>query len=77
MILEVAKTLKFVQISYDLYERCPGSCKNSTISSENELETNTLACSWNESESDSSGTSESSNSESNLEEYEINATKKK
>ncbi|KAF0503167.1 gastrula zinc finger protein xlcgf46.1 [Gigaspora margarita] len=34
------------------------------ISSENELETNTLACSWNESGSSSSKTSESSNSES-------------
>ncbi|KAF0451035.1 hypothetical protein F8M41_002082 [Gigaspora margarita] len=44
--------------------------ENSMISSENELETNTLARSWNESGSDSSGTSESSNSESDLEEYE-------
>ncbi|KAF0335169.1 hypothetical protein F8M41_016698 [Gigaspora margarita] len=51
--------------------------ENSTISSENELETNTLACSWNELESDLSGTSESSNSESDSEEYEVNATKKK
>ena len=46
------------------------------ISSENELETNTLARLWNESESDSSGTSESSNSESDSEEYEVNAIKK-
>ncbi|CAG8747174.1 10896_t:CDS:2, partial [Cetraspora pellucida] len=37
--------------------------ENSTISSKNELETNTLTCSWTESESDFSGTSESSNSE--------------
>ncbi|KAF0517055.1 hypothetical protein F8M41_016961 [Gigaspora margarita] len=60
--------------------------KNSTTSSENELETNTLACSWNESGSSFSETSKSSNSESNesetrgyasLEEYEVNATKKK
>ncbi|KAF0488321.1 hypothetical protein F8M41_022344 [Gigaspora margarita] len=51
--------------------------KNSTTSSENELETNTLARSWNESGSDSSGTSESSNSESDSEEYEVNAIKKK
>jgi len=51
--------------------------ENSIISSENELETNTLARSWNESESDSSGTSESSNSESDSEEYEVNTIKKK
>ncbi|KAF0498514.1 hypothetical protein F8M41_020533 [Gigaspora margarita] len=51
--------------------------KNSMISSENELETNTLACSWNESGSSSSETSEFSNSESDSEEYEVNATKKK
>ncbi|CAG8508563.1 9044_t:CDS:2 [Scutellospora calospora] len=51
--------------------------ENSTISSENELETNTLACSWNESESDFSRTSESSNSENDSEEYEINTIKKK
>ncbi|CAG8762903.1 32_t:CDS:2, partial [Cetraspora pellucida] len=38
--------------------------ENSTISSENELKTNTLARLYNESESDSSRTSESSNSES-------------
>ncbi|KAF0443893.1 hypothetical protein F8M41_003522 [Gigaspora margarita] len=45
--------------------------ENSMISSENELETNTLACSWNESESNSSETSsESSSSESDSEEYE-------
>ena len=50
--------------------------ENSTISSENELETNTLACSWNESESDSSETSEFSNSESDSEKYEVNAIKK-
>ncbi|KAF0465102.1 hypothetical protein F8M41_026325 [Gigaspora margarita] len=48
--------------------------KNSMTSSENELETNTLA----HSESDSSETSsKSSSSESDLEEYEVNATKKK
>ncbi|KAF0516137.1 hypothetical protein F8M41_017155 [Gigaspora margarita] len=35
--------------------------ENSTISSENKLETNTLACSWNKSGSSSSETSESSN----------------
>ncbi|KAF0442434.1 hypothetical protein F8M41_003669 [Gigaspora margarita] len=47
--------------------------ENSMTSSENKLETNTLACL----ESDFSETSsESSSSESDLEEYEINATKK-
>ncbi|KAF0445587.1 hypothetical protein F8M41_003105 [Gigaspora margarita] len=60
--------------------------KNSITSSKNELETNTLACSWNESGSSSSESSESSNSESDesktrgfvsSEEYEVNATKKK
>ncbi|KAF0508024.1 hypothetical protein F8M41_018864 [Gigaspora margarita] len=60
--------------------------KNSITSSENELETNTLACLWNESGSSFSDTSESSNSESDesetrgyasSEEYEVNTTKKK
>ncbi|KAF0525578.1 hypothetical protein F8M41_014455 [Gigaspora margarita] len=51
--------------------------ENSTTSSENELETNILACLWNESGSSFSETSESSNSESNSKEYEVNATKKK
>ncbi|KAF0455829.1 hypothetical protein F8M41_001396 [Gigaspora margarita] len=47
------------------------------ISSENELKTNNLARSWNESESDSSETSsESTSSESDSENYEVNATKK-
>ncbi|KAF0534623.1 hypothetical protein F8M41_009907 [Gigaspora margarita] len=51
--------------------------KNSITSSENELETNTLGCSWNESGSNFSETSESSNSESDSEEYKVNVTKKK
>ncbi|KAF0480866.1 hypothetical protein F8M41_023652 [Gigaspora margarita] len=51
--------------------------ENSIISSKNELETNTLARSWNESEFNSSKTSsESTSSESDSEDYEINATKK-
>ncbi|KAF0505198.1 hypothetical protein F8M41_019339 [Gigaspora margarita] len=51
--------------------------ENNMISSENELETNTLACSWNESESNASETSsESTSSESDSEDYEVNTTKK-
>ncbi|KAF0469873.1 hypothetical protein F8M41_025472 [Gigaspora margarita] len=50
--------------------------ENSMTSSKNELETNTLVRSWNESGSDSSGASESSNSESDSEEYDVNAIKK-
>ncbi|KAF0385204.1 hypothetical protein F8M41_011497 [Gigaspora margarita] len=66
---------EFVSVPSPIY---PQNCnnENSMTSSENELETNTLAHSWNEAEFSSSKTSKSSNSESNSEEYEVNVTKK-
>ncbi|KAF0541890.1 hypothetical protein F8M41_005039 [Gigaspora margarita] len=51
--------------------------ENSTTSSQNELETNTLMYLWNELGFSFSEAIESSNSESDLEEYEVNTTKKK
>ncbi|KAF0526608.1 hypothetical protein F8M41_014019 [Gigaspora margarita] len=63
----------------DIYKLSSDSSdsENDTISSENELETNTLACSQSELEFSELSKSESSNSKSNLEEYKVNANKKK
>ncbi|KAF0531733.1 hypothetical protein F8M41_011763 [Gigaspora margarita] len=65
---KLSKRINAYIISDELFSDSSDS-KNSITSSENELETNTLAHSWNESGSDSSRTSESSNSESDSEEY--------
>ncbi|KAF0517734.1 hypothetical protein F8M41_016873 [Gigaspora margarita] len=51
--------------------------ENDTTSSENELETNTLSYSQSKPGSSKSSENESSSSESDLDEYEVNATKKK